>query len=1142
VLRTPKKEEFDSFRYLRIKPMRIKIVILISAAILLFDIAACANSDKSTSIALITDKALGLDKSLLVSLLEAELSQKDGIQLLERAAIDKILDEQKLSAAGLLDRNATIKIGKLLRADAFIILSLENKTQDANDLIRIRVSETAHGLRLLDYFEQSNSKNPKEAVERIIKKLEVVFKKINQTDEKLIPIGIVDIHRVQLGEQYKMLERTLPVMLSVRLSLEPQIIMLEREDLKVLLDEKLRTEGEDSKFWNSAVLIEGYLQPNSGHLEMHLNLKQAAGAELKSLTIPFEPNEPAAAIAKATTEIIQQLQNSPPITKWQPELEAEQFYKQGQMLTAHSRYEEAVPLYETAHALQPKNLFYIGAAFSNEWTNRFEHTDVYYPEYWNGVEISSPSYVKNWEPCYTDLELANLVSIVVRHMRDNYRKGVISTRDIYDKFARYLGDDRYSGGYFINKVSFATEQIAQINQENRKIWVDTFSDALKKQVIKDDYPPMNNLIRARLVWLGSNDSNELMINVKKAFNEFVMPPELGGIVRLPAERELIYEQTFGTLEFFSQEELKELADINDPYISAISKIALIRISTNTYNEKKGAMTEESLIETIKILLRELKSLGESQNNQIKKHRFLYELRKTIKSQYISLDNQITNLEELCNLLIEQKDFDNLILLNPIYYKPIDFNMYFILKPTLYSNNERKMDLCRRYYLLLDRIAKVLNNHANDKKVLAFINSIRDNQYQMKNLFPELVVSQKSSILSVKILLNQNDWVHKINVFNPGESQVVSKDKILWIAVPSGQNTGHKDVSGTTIWPTDIVLACVNLSEEKIISTWQTTITPPNPLRGLGGLIITDKVCYISLMHVGILEFPGSITKGRSFLNEPKVLTKDNDLHSSYITSIAQCGDRLWVAYGDKDQESGLGIYDPNTGQWETVFCSTIKGDSLFNRGKPYAIHSMQLVSSDDLFFLVHDPSNPKDESKDNPEGLWKINTKTRETKYFGPLYLDRKDRINVEYIDKNIWFKSWFFIIKYNPDSEIFTKIAGDTNYLQRLYLEKNIPLKLEREPFVPESFSTKIIFGPYYSQGNLDLSTCAIHNNKLWARLGQSQILIVEKGKSFEDAQIIDNNILEGGPVYKFVSTPYGLIGIGEGTVGLIETEIVEK
>lgn len=59
----------------------------------------CAFAQKEINIALITDKTSGLGKSPLVSLLEVELSQKDGIRLLERAAIDKILEEQQLIVA-----------------------------------------------------------------------------------------------------------------------------------------------------------------------------------------------------------------------------------------------------------------------------------------------------------------------------------------------------------------------------------------------------------------------------------------------------------------------------------------------------------------------------------------------------------------------------------------------------------------------------------------------------------------------------------------------------------------------------------------------------------------------------------------------------------------------------------------------------------------------------------------------------------------------------------------------------------------------------------------------------------------------------------------------------------------------------------
>ena len=85
------------------------------------------------------------------------------------------------------------------------------------------------------------------------------------------------------------------------------------------------------------------------------------------------------------------------------------------------------------------------------------------------------------------------------------------------------------------------------------------------------------------------------------------------------------------------------------------------------------------------------------------------------------------------------------------------------------------------------------------------------------------------------------------------------------------------------------------------------------------------------------------------------------------------------------------------------------------------------------------------------------------------------------------------------------------------------------------------MVFGPYYTKNYCDPETGDIHNDKFWARLGESQIIIVEKGGDFEDAQLIDNNILDGGSVLKFVSTPYGLVAIGEGTVGIIETGKIE-
>ena len=77
-----------------------------------------------------------------------------------------------------------------------------------------------------------------------------------------------------------------------------------------------------------------------------------------------------------------------------------------------------------------------------------------------------------------------------------------------------------------------------------------------------------------------------------------------------------------------------------------------------------------------------------------------------------------------------------------------------------------------------------------------------------------------------------------------------------------------------------------------------------------------------------------------------------------------------------------------------------------------------------------------------------------------------------------------------------------------------------------------------YWTQGTVDLSTSAVHGKKLWALLGGSRLIVIQRGKPITDAEIMENNLLNGKRVLKFFSTPYGLVGIGKGSIGLIEAK----
>ena len=74
------------------------------------------------------------------------------------------------------------------------------------------------------------------------------------------------------------------------------------------------------------------------------------------------------------------------------------------------------------------------------------------------------------------------------------------------------------------------------------------------------------------------------------------------------------------------------------------------------------------------------------------------------------------------------------------------------------------------------------------------------------------------------------------------------------------------------------------------------------------------------------------------------------------------------------------------------------------------------------------------------------------------------------------------------------------------------------RDDFTSGSLWEKIPCGSHF-WGNFNLGTCAMHGDKLWARFGKTQLMALHRGK-----------------VLEFLSTPYGLVAIGEGTVGLIE------
>lgn len=1076
--------------------------------VLMLSVMSCclsAATNNSVTMAVVAEKSHDLHKSPLVSLLEVELSRIEGVKLLERAEIEKILAEHQLSVAGLLDRSSAIKLGRLLRADAFLLLSAEdskNRRTDRDGLLRTRLVETAHGLRLWDGFEPLDAAKFTEIARRVTDEVRAAAEKLTLPAGHVIPVGIVDVHRVQLGESHRLLARAMPGLLSARLSKEPKIIMLERENLNILRQETLLTEGEDADFWNSAVLIEGYIEPDDGkQLRMNLRIKRASGDKIAVFTVSIEPDEPSVAVDNVAAKMIRKLLDAPPAISWEPVREAEEFFQQGQLLYEHGRYADAIEPLETAHAMQAGNVFYIGAVLTNEWHARYRKKEAFYP---SGTGISY----------YSDLELAELVSILVRRIRDRYEDGSLSLSDIYSHWARpgrLLGAGPRGKDYFTNPASVSTEQVKRINRGSRRIWIEMMDKALKQKLLDERYPQKNRRVRMQLAWASSDEPEELMANFKNACREYRLPLGSEGKIisakeRIDLNRQALQEEFhMVSISYLDRTHLKDSSEeflklwrqyLNEPDVDedALAKfnryVGLMRAGRRSRDEAEVARVRRYCFKALEVLQKELKTPDEPFSDY-EKQKVRRQMKHCLMDPVMIEEGRKGRLvrawEGILAPLIEAKDVKNLTLWGP------DFK---IVKCDL----ESKGEIVKRYYRLFGKIAMVLEAGKSDKYVQITLKHVKDAQALMLKYRPDLAVVRKPSSLSVTMLLHSDGESRSSRPIDHNRYlRTRLPDKTLWIA-----NLGSYQSQKISV-----ELVGINLVKKKVVARYQTETPRLNSAAYLTDMAVGEERTYLSINNLGLVEFPGSRNRDAESLMEPRVLTNEDSLPSTSITSIARSENGLFVAYGGKSQESGLGLYDPRAGRWEGILCSAFKGEAPFNAGLPYRLYNLTLMPPDRLFFVINDIEFNKHTVIDDWKGLWKMNIKTRVLKYFRNREMaTHLTSTLVAEIRGKWWLWSRYrdsAIIEFDPDLEEMKSIGWD----------------------------------PYPgldSYSNL-LSTGALHNGRFWGRWGRSQIIVIPWGAGVEEAQIVDNNILDGHAVCNFMSTPYGLVAIGDGTVGLVET-----
>ncbi|HEY3860304.1 MAG TPA: CsgG/HfaB family protein [Verrucomicrobiae bacterium] len=212
--------------------------------------------------------ALSQDAAPAADLLTAELSSNPKVAVLERNEIEKVYREQALSQAG---RNY-LKVGQVLGADGLLLLDAQQRRMPglaaapfgmapAPQELKVRLIAVKTGILLSAETVSIAANDLPDWTKRWADSLNVLIEKLTLERADAIPISLVNLRAAASSDRAAAEERQLKALAIERLARERQLIVLERQRMQLLAEEKALNLDE-SAFWAGSYLLDGAIDPN----------------------------------------------------------------------------------------------------------------------------------------------------------------------------------------------------------------------------------------------------------------------------------------------------------------------------------------------------------------------------------------------------------------------------------------------------------------------------------------------------------------------------------------------------------------------------------------------------------------------------------------------------------------------------------------------------------------------------------------------------------------------------------------------------------------------------------------------------------------------------------------------------------------
>jgi hypothetical protein len=300
--------------------------------------AACPAFADPARVAVSGDPAL----ADLVDVTAIELAKDPALNVLDRADLDKLGQEQEIQA---VTNSQDFSGLHLLPADGLVLF--RTATQDGKKAVFARLVAVQPGIVLRE-FGLPEGVDPTAQAQAIAKEFAPYWPKL-----AAIHKGNADALSL-LGLRFEVDspttrddERSINILLASRLGAEPDVVVLERWRLNDAVFEKAASPQQPTPFWTGSSLVDGNMRFKDGVIEVDLRLRPPHGD-----AVTFTDHDTPDNLAALAERLADKIHNHPASEKtWDAAAEASHYSELATWCLNNRLYEEGTQAVETAIAL-----------------------------------------------------------------------------------------------------------------------------------------------------------------------------------------------------------------------------------------------------------------------------------------------------------------------------------------------------------------------------------------------------------------------------------------------------------------------------------------------------------------------------------------------------------------------------------------------------------------------------------------------------------------------------------------------------------------------------------------------------------------------------------------------------------------------